>query len=1603
MMTYLLRFISRFLLTLLVVAVIGLSVGHYLSWITLTPNQLTEIKRGLLLVGLPAALVGLFLIIFFPAVRSKVASLIRQEVPILIRNVTFFFLLTVGLSVSIMAFLRIPKVQTRITRYITDWFYKETQYPITIGRVNYQFPDYLILEKVSIPDTLRQPMIDVNRLEVNLSLFNLIDSASTNIHLDKVKLVNPDVRLVVQPSGDLNIDGFIAAIDRLTAPKTPRKGPPKIIPFTIGTGEVEAGEFHYDDPRTQPLNRKGTFDYNHFVINDLSGDVKNFLVFADTIAADITNLRGIDRVAQMRIHKFDTKFFFSSEQMRFENLLVQVNRSTLRKHIEFRYKRSRDLGDFNEKVRILADLDHSVVYANDLARFSRPLYEFNDRWEATGHFDGIVRNFKFWAKDLRYGKKSQAAGVFAFKGLPDFETTDMNFNLTQFSTNAQDLAQYTGKTAAETLDDFGTLEYTGLFAGRYNDFRANGSLKTRYGIAKPNLSMKIANKIDNSTYKGDIELVNFALGDLINDPKMLQKIDLKGQIEGKGFDKETAIVKLNTDVRRFGFQGYDYRHIRVDGNLQLGQFDGRIAMQDTNLVFDLTGKADIRKKRNYFDIDGTIRKAMLHPLGISEENMRLQSEVHVVWTGLDIDEMYGVARLKNTYLTRDLKDGDRNLLIDTLYLFMPKPVDKRYISLQTDILNASVEGPFKLSQALKDLPNLIEEYKIYFTELDSARQSYYQKKATKPIPNPYNLNYAVEFKDSRPLMAFLYPDGYLSPNSKVEGNFTMGNTSVFTLNAKADTLLMGGYKFFHSEVDINTSKFAHQNDVLASAVITSDNQQIYSAAPTENLQVEASWDKDHIAFTSRLQQKASTNRLSLNGDIFFRAEGTDLHFRRSRIRILDQDWNVNTGNMIRLTGSTVDVKDLTFQNTEQSIALNGRVSENPQETLLLNARDFNLQTLEPILQVKINGTLNGDVRMRDAYENINLDGKLNIDELVYKGFLIGNVDASSQWDKANQRVNVNVNVDRMNNPILNIKGTYTPDQGENALDLAANLNRTDLQIFEPFVEGLFSEIKGQASGKLTIKGTPKSPQIRGLADVKKGQLRFDYLGVRLNFADTIRFRGSEALAKMAVTDEEGNPGNVRIGLYSGGNGNYALDLKANLRNFKVLNTTIKENKLFFGKAYVTGDVSVESVGTLENLVIKSNATTRPGTEITIPIDNASEVSNTDYIQFVNLAIPKKKEEDFSLKRRVRTGIRMDFNFNITPDAKCILVLDRRTGDRLEAYGNSNLALEVDTKGDFSMRGSYELEKGKYFYKYEALVSKEFAIQPNSRISWYGDPYEAFVDVKASYTKLTSLTPIMNLTNEQTSSAQARRAYPVEVTISLKDRLMKPNVAFGLKIKEYPLEPQFSGSVQAFEARIANDEQELNNQVSSVLFSGRLLPQNSQASFSQGTLLNLLAETGTSVLSDILSKVANGVEVDINTVNIIGSNSTLADQLRARVSYNFGNGLTISRDGGFSSVYSTQNANLIGDWAAEWTVTPDARWRLKAFSRFPQNTFLQSTINQNTPTVGGSVLYTKSFNYIFPRKKVAQKPLPTPVKSTSSTGNNLLPVFINSSNVLQFRE
>ena len=122
-----------------------------------------------------------------------------------------------------------------------------------------------------------------------------------------------------------------------------------------------------------------------------------------------------------------------------------------------------------------------------------------------------------------------------------------------------------------------------------------------------------------------------------------------------------------------------------------------------------------------------------------------------------------------------------------------------------------------------------------------------------------------------------------------------------------------------------------------------------------------------------------------------------------------------------------------------------------------------------------------------------------------------------------------------------------------------------------------------------------------------------------------------------------------------------------------------------------------------------------------------------------------------------------------------------------------------------------------------------------------------------------------------------------------------------------------------------------------------------------------------------------MNVDLTTTGT-ALNQDLINNLQVRLSYNFNDRFRLTRSGGFTTATNQTNAqSLIGDWALEWFITRDGSLRFKTYNRNLQTTLNGTNVNNNqTFTAGGaSLLYTKSFNYLFsPEQKVIPPALPT---------------------------
>ncbi|GGM99273.1 hypothetical protein GCM10010967_36490 [Dyadobacter beijingensis] len=1479
-----------------------------------------------------------------------------------------FVLLALGIATTA---LQLPSVQTWAVGYLTANISGKLGYPITIDKVNIKWFDVVSLEGVSVKDSSGADMIDVGRIDVNLNVNNIIRDSAKEIFLDEVNVFQPNVHLVIVPqSGDLNIDGFIARINELTAPAVPRppNAPENNTPFIIGKAKVIDGTFGYDDPRRPRDRGARVFDYSHFRLDHLYGELNDFLVRGDTISFLAKNLKTVDKQTGLEMHDLDTRFLFCQKKMELKELDAHIGKSHLKDEVIFYYNRSGELGDFNHKIRMKGHLVGSRVDSRDLGLFSSYIDALNETWLISGDFNGKVDDFVLSNTDLQFGKNSRLVGDIGFKGLPTIEGVLMDIRLSASKIDPTDLVQYYPEWDMHPdLQKFGYTILDGTFKGTLEDFAVNASSSSELGELSGDLVFHIADA-KTTTYSGEVKTAAFGLGTLLEDEDNWQELDFEGKVYGKGFELASASTDMNAMVHRIGFRNYDYKNIRLKGNLQNQYFNGLVSARDSNLAVTLDGEFDLSKQQNMFDVKGIIEKANLKELGFSKDPITLRTELNVNVVGNTVDELTGDAKLLDTYLVMTSKE--RNLVVDTLVLSSRNHAGKRRLQLDSEFLTARVDGNFLPTQAWKDVSQVLDEYKLYFFENEAARNDYYARKPLKQLARRYQIDYTVETHNLSRFLAFLSPDIYISKGAKAEGIFKMDNTAVLTFNAVSDTVRYGKNQFMKAEVDVTTSKFVNSAEVLASILVTSDKQQISKMVPSEKMELEGTWDVDHIDFNGAIHQVKSTNRANLAGEIRFLPAGLDIGFKNSKMYLLDEEWNVPSESLISIVGDDITMSNLGLVSGKQRIFLSGTASEDPEKSLLLDIKNFKLASLNPVFSTKLSGIMDGSAKVKDIYNSVILDAGFAIEGLGYGQYEFGNLSGTGDWDQTTSELQIDAQLNKNARRVFNLVGSYRPKLETNTLNLKAVFNQADFKALEPFAEGLISGVSGTAQGVVSIKGVVDAPVLEGSLTVDKGRMKFDYLQSVFTFSDKINFTESEiTVNNILVTDSDGNTATLRGGVFHDGFKYFSLGFNADLRNFKILNTNAKDNDMFYGTAYVTGPVAV--FGPINNLNIEANVTSNKGTRIYIPLDGATEVATQDYIQFVSkmVAVDSTSEArpDSVARSQIAGGIKMDFNFNLTPDATCEIIFDRQTGDVLRGNGSGRLNLNIDTQGDFTMAGTYEIEKGEYNFTLQNVINKKFSIKPGSRIVWAGDPYGAQLDIKAGYTQMVSLAGVLpNTSNLGTNSGDAlSRRYPVEVTIGLSERLMSPTIKYDLKILDNPSLSTYRGQLEAFQNKLKSDEQELSRQVSSLLVVNQLLPESSLAAVGSQ---NFLGSSISELVSNQISRWASGINENLEVgVSGLSLDQNAWNNLQLRFSYRFLNDrFRVTRDGRFTSGAQSQTgasqydaASLLGEWTLEYWLNAKGSVRVKAYNRNIQNNLM---FNSGTFTTGGvSMQFTHSFN------------------------------------------
>lgn len=1469
--------------------------------------------------------------------NPKVTEKLLKAFKVVFRVVLILFL---ALLLVVIA-LQIPAVQTRVTKSFTNYISKNTGFDTSISKVRIRWWDAVSLQDVVIYDHHDSLMVDLESVYIDFSISGLLDGS--NPGLDQIKLEKGNVRLLFHPQEDfINIAEFLYQINLLfpSAPQDPDKKPSKFGIKNISLKETSLDIINYGG-----IPVESGFDFNKLQFRDLIADADDFYSEGPIIGVKVNYLRGLESTSGLVFQQLKTDFTYGPTFMEFDDLFLRSNKTEIKDYLKFSYDSQEGLSNFNHEVNILARLDEAALDIQDLKYFTEGLNNIEDRIFISGEIKGTVDDLASEELLIRFGEKSALFGKFQIDGLPNIDSTFFEMSLMNSILNSKDLSPYIGENARKEINKFKDVRFDTDFSGYLNYFTANGNFRTGIGDIIGRLSFKTEK--DKPTYTGRLQLKNLDIGVLLEDRERFQKVTMTGQIKGTGLTLETALLQVDADIKSAGINGYDYTNILTDATYGKDLFRGNLKVNDPNLKGELSGVLDVREGRDSIRMTVKLDTAFLKELKLMDKETFVSGKIAIDTKGVTLDDIEGIARFSDV----DLSYEGRNLFVDNFYFQSLFTDDSRLISLNSDLLVAGISGKFKVKQLLEDIQNLSQQYLSILTNSD-------EKITLRADANeePYNIDLNLNFIDINPIISLLEPRASISKNTIIEGAFyqTPDNT-IFNFFSSIDTIYYDGNLLYDTNLDFNTSKLINSSDVLASFYIFSKKQELNTGLKFNNLAIEAIWNESSIDFRYDQDQLETGSYVRVKNEITIYPDHTTVVFEPSELKILDKIWQFDRDNSIFIAQKSFLFDNIKLFNEDQFIALNGTISPNPEEMLGLEIHEVNMDFLNTLSTKEFSGLANGNFGFTNFYGSIGINGQLNVDELHINNFLVGNIEAATFI--ADKLINVEISNIRNEKKVIAINGFL--GSTDNQLELKAKLNEADLSVLEPFLSNYITKMGGTVSGDFAIGGSIAFPTVIGNGLVTNGTLLINYLKTQYTIDGNLIFNTNEiSFRELTLKDINGNVARMRGGISHDYFTDFILDISSNLENFQVLNTGSKDNEQFYGTAYATGTLNI--FGASNNLDITARATSQKNTRIFIPLGSKSYEAQEDFIKIINV---RDTARNISLEETINkldiNNVRMNFTFDVTPDAYTEIQIDPRTGETIQGRGLGVLTMKIDTQGNFSMSGNYEITEAKYNFSLYNILRKEFIVQPGGRISWYGDPYEGVMDIDAYYLESVSLQSLQTNQNAALEDPAMRRRFPLKVLMNLKGQLLSPEITFNFDFSAFPTEGNIQTYISAFKNRIANDEQEKNRQVFSVIMMRSLSPEGQFSGVSNIATSNL-SQLLSSQLNSFIAQVDQNLEVDIDLANL---DQSALETFQLRVAYTFLDGrLRVSRDGGFTDLQGNADLNSIaGDWQAEYLVTQDGRYRVRVYNRNNFNTFTSLSLARNVATYGVSVSQNLSFN------------------------------------------
>ena len=1419
---------------------------------------------------------------------------------------------------------------------------------VTIGRINIGLLNRIIIDDVLLDDQDEQEMLKVTRLSAK---FDIMPFFKGKISISSVQLFGFNINL--QKKTPDSPPNFKFVLDAFASNDTVKKD--NSLDLRINSILIRRGRMAYHVLSEEET--PGKFNAKHIHLQNIIANISLKALSKDSINLGIKRLSLDEKVSGFSLKKMSLKLVANSRQTSIDNFAIELPETSLKLDtIHLIYDSLKAFDRFTEQVRFSFRTLPSQITLKDISPFLPALSHFKEPisldMEVKGtvnqltcsHLEITADNRQFRLKgDVALQDLSHPQDAYVFGTLSELTATTrgVGFLVRNLSHD------YNG--VPPVLERLGNVSFRGEVSGYFTDIVTYGQLHTDLGGVNMDLKLSSDKSKGLFAYSGAVKTTDYKLGKLLAN-EQLGEITFNLDVHGRHVTDRLPVVELKGLIASVDYSRYRYENITLDGEYKQGGFNGKVALDDPNGSIYLNGDVNVSSRIPTFNFQAIINKLRPHDLNLTSKypDTEFSLKLRANFTGGSVDEMIGEINVDSL----EFMSPEKQYFMNNMNIRASKQNNENQLRLTSEFLTASVEGKFQYHTLPASILNIMRKY-VPSLILPPK----------KPIETHNNFQFDIHIYNTDILSTIFDIPLTVYTHSTLKGYF----------NDPLQRLRVEGY----------FPRLQYKNNFIESGMILCENPSDHIRARMRltnlkkkgavNLSLDAQAKDDNISTTLNWGNSAA---VTYSGQLaavakFLRTEGEKpllkamVEVKPTDIILNDTLWQIHPSQVVVDSGK-VDVNNFYFSHQDRYVRINGRLSDNPQDSVKVDLKDINMGYVFDIASisddVNFEGDATGTAYASGVFKKPVMKTRLFIKNFSLNQGRLGDLNIYGEWDNENRGIRLDASIKDISTTPSRVTGIIHPLKPESGLDLNIEANELNLKFLEHYMKSIANDIKGRATGKVHFYGKFKGLNLDG-AVMTDASMNFDILNTHFAIKDTILLAPTGlTFNNIHISDMEGHSGRMNGYLHFQHfkNLNYRFEIQAN--NMLVMNTKESTDMPFYGTVYGTGNALLTG-NAIQGLDVNVAMTTNRNSIFTYINGSVASATSNQFIKFVDKT-PRRTIQDsiqiisyyeqLQQKRQEaeeeqKTDIRLNILVDATPDATMKIIMDPVAGDYISGKGTGNIRTEFYNKGDVKMFGSYQINQGVYKFSLQEVIRKDFVIKNGSTITFNGAPLDANLDIQASYT--VNSASLNDLIPEESSSIIQQPNVKVNCIMNLSGILVRPTIKLGIEL------PNERDEVQTLVRNYISTEEQMNMQILYLLGIGKFYTEDARNNQNSNVMSSVLSSTLSGQLNNALSQVFETNNWNIGTNLSTGDKGWTDMEVEGILSGQLlNNRLLINGNFGYRD-NPMANTNFVGDFEAEWLINRSGDIRLKAYNETNDRYYTKT----NLTTQGVGIMYKKDFN------------------------------------------